>query len=148
MPSSDYLAICTCPESYLTDVKKVHGRSPSINMYLIISLLAKHLTMIEIKSFKCSSFDNMNRITYLGLPVHHLFRLGHSVLDFLHFHLFLLSLDFLDCHLFLVFQDCHLFLLFLEFLEYLDFLEYHLFLEDHGEEMQVDVQRIDTIGLV
>ena len=99
-------------------------------MNLIISLLAKHLTLIEVKSFKCSSFDNMNRITYLGLLVRHPFRLDHLVQDFLHCHLFLLSLNFLEC---------------------LDFLEYHLFLvflENHGEEMQVDVQRIDTIGLV
>ena len=85
-------------------------------MYLIISLLAKHLTLIEIKSFKCSSFDNMNRITYLWLPVHHPFRHGHSVLDFLHCHLFLLFLDFLDCHPFLVFLDCHPFLPSLDFL--------------------------------
>jgi hypothetical protein len=74
--------------------------------------------------------------------VNHLFRLCHFFLDFLQCHLFLLSLNYLQC---LDFLECHLFLLFLNFLECHLFL---LFLEVLEEGMQVDDPHIDTTDSV
>jgi hypothetical protein len=57
-------------------------------------------------------------------------------------HLFLLSMDFPQYHLFLLFPN---------YLQCLDFLECHLslvFLEGLEEGMMVDAQRIDTTDSV